>query len=61
MTNTQAPAIDKHKLIKTMVRGPFSTLQKNKFITMVARTASSDIEQPTIEMIFSAFLCPAEI
>jgi len=49
-------AIATHKLSSTLALGLLSALQKHAVIAMVIKTASSEMEQPTIEMISSALL-----
>ena len=55
MTRVQDAAIAVHKLSSTLDLGLFITLQKNKVTAIVISTASSEMEQPTIEMIPKAF------
>lgn len=55
MTRVQEAAIAVHKLSSTLDLGLFITLQKNKVTAIVISTASSEMEQPTIEMISKAF------
>lgn len=45
-----------HKLSSTLALGPFKALQKNTVTAMVIKIASSEMEQPTVEIISKAFL-----
>jgi len=56
IAKAQVAAMAVHKLSSTLVRGLFSTLQKNRVTAMVMSTARSEMEQPTMEMISRASL-----
>ena len=57
MASAHVTAMAAHKLSSTLALGLFSTFQKNRVTAMVITTASSETEQPTIEMISRASLC----
>ena len=61
MTRVQEAAIAVHKLSSTLDLGLFITLQKNKVTAIVISTASSEMEQPTTEMISKALRSPSPI
>jgi len=54
--SAQVKAIATHKLSSTLALGLLSALQKHAVTAMVIKTASSEMEQPIIEMISSALL-----
>ena len=56
ITRAQTHAMAAHKLSITLALGPFKFLQKNTVTAMVITVASSEMEQPTVEMISKAFL-----
>jgi len=49
-------AIATHKLSSTLALGLLSALQKHNVNVIVIKTASNEMEQPTIEMISSALV-----
>ena len=61
MIRTQVTAIATQRLIRTIVHGFFNFCQKNSITEIVIRTASKETEQPTVEMISSAFSCSGAI
>jgi len=56
IASAQVAAMAAHTLSSTLALGLFSTLQKNRVTAMVMRTASNEMEQPTMEMISKASL-----
>ena len=56
MTSAHETAIAAHKLSNTFTPGLFSSLQRVRYIASVMTTATSETEQPTIEMISNGLL-----
>ena len=56
IASAQVMAIAAHKLRSTLALGLLSALQKHTVTAMVIKTASNEMEQPTIEMISSALV-----
>lgn len=50
MTRIQTTAIATHILMRTIVRGDLTLLQKNTVIMIVKRTATKEIAQPMVDI-----------